>query len=70
MEIIRRAVVAVGSVLMGPGNWSMSVKLEKAIPASTGRHVNVQSPSDESIMDRPTQPFLIRNPISILKGKA
>lgn len=40
----RRAVVAVGSVLMGLGNWSMSVKLEKASSASTGRHVNVAEP--------------------------
>lgn len=44
MEMIRRAVVAVGSVLMGPGNWSMSVKLEKASSAATGRHVNVAEP--------------------------
>lgn len=44
MEMTRRAVVAVGSVLMGPGNWSMSVKLEKASSASTGRHVNVAEP--------------------------
>ncbi len=41
MEMTCRAVVAVGSMLMGLGNWSMSVKLEKASSASTGRHVNV-----------------------------
>lgn len=57
-----------GDMQMGLGNWSMSVKLEKGSSASAGRHVNAVEAHRRE--DRPTQPFLIKNPISILKGRA
>lgn len=57
-----------GDVQMGLGNWSMSVKLEKGSAASAGRHVNMLEAHRQE--DRPTQAFLIKNPISTLKGIA
>lgn len=49
----------------------MSVKLEKASAASNWQTCKCGgAPSEESIMDRPVQPFLIKNPISVLKGIA